>query len=555
MNGATQFTYFDYKQKQKQEVKVTLQEKATLAYRYAYNRSAECMQNDDPGQDYLAFREDHARLVFVLCDGVSQSFFGDVAASFLGDRLVDWLWSSAALRVNEIALALQNYLSSLVPNATERVAITPLEDGIPDMLRSVLEEKRATGSETMFVAGVVDTTHCKAILLSLGDMRLRVWNQSKFEITNELGLSPNTNERWSTLRGSIGTVHVKELPLEKIYSIAAYSDGLARVDKAPLFRLSNRAVQESIYLSLESPSSDDVSFFQIWIGKAPPDPIPLSAPKANVIDQKGTRTLSWHKIAQATEYEILVNNSRQYRFRTTDNSWLVPNELISTGINIQLRAWCGDEPGEWSDVLSLKTISAIEPQPILSQADLPPTQDIPISPKQIEQGSQPAPTLDIPDVKHKKLSKWVAIPMLLFLCGMICVLSLSLSIVVLPSLLATATPTATRTSKPLFPPRRIPTRTSTPSPFNTITSTISPSNTATKPVPVTSTASITPTTDATALPTDTTTITATFTVTSNQTPTEMDTITKPTTPPPASPITTLAILPPINPSTSVPLQP
>lgn len=62
-----------------------------LAYRFAYARSADTRASGDVGQDYLAVREGPQTLVFALCDGVSQSFYGDLAARYLGDALVAWL--------------------------------------------------------------------------------------------------------------------------------------------------------------------------------------------------------------------------------------------------------------------------------------------------------------------------------------------------------------------------------------------------------------------------------------------------------------------------------
>ena len=60
--------------------------------RYLYSRSADSVAQETSGQDYLAFRYDEERVTFALCDGVGQSFMGELAARFLGERLVDWLW-------------------------------------------------------------------------------------------------------------------------------------------------------------------------------------------------------------------------------------------------------------------------------------------------------------------------------------------------------------------------------------------------------------------------------------------------------------------------------
>src|SRR4051812_46807553 len=64
-----------------------------LRLRYAYTRSAECQAIGVSGEDYFSIRVDLTRYAFALCDGVSLSFFGGVAAKLLGDELVGWLWN------------------------------------------------------------------------------------------------------------------------------------------------------------------------------------------------------------------------------------------------------------------------------------------------------------------------------------------------------------------------------------------------------------------------------------------------------------------------------
>src|SRR5512138_1232221 len=66
-------------------------EAGPFAYRYAYYRSTETRAAGDPGQDYLTFLQTGQSFVFALCDGVSQSFFGELAARALGNSLVQWL--------------------------------------------------------------------------------------------------------------------------------------------------------------------------------------------------------------------------------------------------------------------------------------------------------------------------------------------------------------------------------------------------------------------------------------------------------------------------------
>jgi len=66
-----------------------------FSYRFAFDRSADSIKANEPGQDYIAIIASDDRIAFVLCDGVSQSFYGDLAARILGDQLVAWLWEMA----------------------------------------------------------------------------------------------------------------------------------------------------------------------------------------------------------------------------------------------------------------------------------------------------------------------------------------------------------------------------------------------------------------------------------------------------------------------------
>jgi serine/threonine protein phosphatase PrpC len=63
-----------------------------FAIRYLYSRSSESQTANVLGQDTLRFRYSDNKIVFAVCDGVGQSFNGQLASQFLGDNLVKWLW-------------------------------------------------------------------------------------------------------------------------------------------------------------------------------------------------------------------------------------------------------------------------------------------------------------------------------------------------------------------------------------------------------------------------------------------------------------------------------
>lgn len=143
---------------QDDETEVQLLRGPGFSCRYAYARAADSRSSGDPGQDYLVLRHNDRSFAFALCDGVSQSFYGNLAARLLGEALLDWLWDHATAAEDRQALerSLALMLKSLTGPATEQVQQHALPVGLADMLRSVLEDKRARGSESTFTCGRID---------------------------------------------------------------------------------------------------------------------------------------------------------------------------------------------------------------------------------------------------------------------------------------------------------------------------------------------------------------------------------------------------------------
>lgn len=230
----------------------------------AYARSADSRASDDPGQDYLTVRQDGVRFAFALCDGVSQSFVGDLAARVLGEAMLQWLWQLDASTIQAQAAqeACQQHLSALVSEVAQQVAKYPLPTNLPPMLREVLERKRELGSESTLAAGLLDVAADKLLLVWLGDSRIRLWDQQG-ECTTNLGTTFLTQERWSTHRGPIGRVHVFIASLNNIKRVVAYSDGLAIMDRGLNDSLTMRSLDATIAEAGDAPTSDDISFLEV----------------------------------------------------------------------------------------------------------------------------------------------------------------------------------------------------------------------------------------------------------------------------------------------------
>ena len=241
--------------------------------RYLYARSSDCRQSNDPGQDYIALRQDGRRLVFALCDGVSQSFYGDLAARFLGDALVEWLWNvlpSNELQQESVRQALHGYLTDLTDAATRLVRQVPIPADAPSLLRDALEQKRAIGSEATFVCGSIempgpDLPQGRVVLAWLGDAELQLWGKER-DRTGELGAEWIEARRWSTKIGPKGgPIGVFIGRLEGVRRVLAYSDGIASLRERLGRGIDDSELAREVERLGEMPTSDDVSFLEIEV--------------------------------------------------------------------------------------------------------------------------------------------------------------------------------------------------------------------------------------------------------------------------------------------------
>ena len=245
-----------------------------ITYRFAYARAKDCQVFGDNGQDYLTLNYHSDALIFALCDGVSQSYYGEIAARYLGDTLCDCLAHRipAGYDPEMIRTALTAALQEAVPAAKELVDSHKIPVDIPEMLRSVLAEKKKIGSESTFVCGRIDLSGKnypagRVILAWLGDSRLRIWDSTQ-EVTDRLKGEFDTRQRWSSRQGTIGShVHVYAAKLggsEGVRRLLAYTDGLNSLDQ--LTKLSpDHKIQDLVNQAGNLPTSDDIAFLEILL--------------------------------------------------------------------------------------------------------------------------------------------------------------------------------------------------------------------------------------------------------------------------------------------------
>jgi hypothetical protein len=260
------------------------------AIRYLYSRSADSVAQETQGQDYLAFRYDDERVTFALCDGVSQSFMGDVAARFLGDQLVDWLWKyDGPSEPVALAAAVQMYLNHLRSEAETLISQYPLPDDLPALTREALEGQRAYGSEAMFVAGRAELSsgQDRVLLCWLGDSTLKALDD-KGQIINT-GPHGTTAERWSSVHGVKGRVHAWKGSSSQVTRLVAHSDGI-ETETVMKSLGTHGLLQQAVDHLQTRPASDDISLLDVNMDKQPafrPIEVP-GQPKPPVVPQVPT---------------------------------------------------------------------------------------------------------------------------------------------------------------------------------------------------------------------------------------------------------------------------
>lgn len=245
-----------------------------FSLRYASVRSSDSKESGQPGQDYVSFSVRDEKLTFIVCDGVSQSFYGDFAARYLGDHVISWLYDKMphTLDAEFLSEHLSQYLNDLSRPAAKEIREHPVPEGVNGLLADVLEEKRSKGSETTFACGLIEFSNDlfadgRALFFWMGNCRLRLGNKKDWGVP--VNISPDSDKgKWSTNKGiSSGQLRVSARSLTKngkprFNRILAYTDGLALLDKINK-KPSDSEFDRLIAKAVDSNYSDDCSFLEI----------------------------------------------------------------------------------------------------------------------------------------------------------------------------------------------------------------------------------------------------------------------------------------------------
>ncbi len=228
-------------------------------------RSGDSISSETIGQDYLTFRYEQTNLVFAVCDGVGQSFMGDLAARLLGNGLCDWLWGiSCPTSADSFSQEVAEALNTLTSTSAPQVTAFKLPEALPPLLVQALEMQRQYGSESMFVAGRLALAGAESwiALCWLGDSPVAAIDIDGKLV--DLGPRGHTSERWNATTGVKGTVHTWVGKAENVARVAGYTDGLA-VSHVP-------TDADLAHLMAEwetNPPADDASLFDVRLAPSP----------------------------------------------------------------------------------------------------------------------------------------------------------------------------------------------------------------------------------------------------------------------------------------------
>ncbi len=315
---------------------------------YLYDRSRDSKKSGAPGQDFIAFSYDHSRVAFAVCDGVSQSFYGDLAARFLGEKLVAWLMAHTAPVGGDFADQLDRVLRAWTGEASQLVQARQPAADLPPMIREALERKRENGSESMFVAGLLDLSGEQLVVCWMGDMRLWLWD-SHTRPVDLPGAVWLTKERWSTRIGpKNGVPRTAILNLDDVARLTIHTDGVG--NRAQELRSITRERLDQLARELgAAPASDDVSILDIVVDSV--DVPPLDAPEPYVPDMDEP-VIRWQAVDGAQWYRvemIAAVDGRQWTADTTSTSFILPpGQPEPTDCRVQALS-SDHRPSVWSD--------------------------------------------------------------------------------------------------------------------------------------------------------------------------------------------------------------
>jgi hypothetical protein len=143
---------------------------------FGYRRCREYDDRNGEGQDYARLHSDTDRVVGVLADGVSQSFFGQIAARRVVEGLMDHLFGDGPFDAVKLSQgSLIDALHAIAQEGADEVTHYSLRDDLSPTMRDLLEADRRKGSQTVFGVFAYERATRSLTVCQLGDVRIQVF--------------------------------------------------------------------------------------------------------------------------------------------------------------------------------------------------------------------------------------------------------------------------------------------------------------------------------------------------------------------------------------------
>lgn len=213
-----------------------------------YRRCHDFDPGNHSGQDFAVVRYNSQFVIGVLADGVSRSFFGNVAATLVSDYLLEELWNLRDAPPDESHI--ENGLKILQGPVTAELRRIRI-DHLPSIQQESLEKARLKGTQTVFAAFTYDVQHRRLTLYRVGDIRTVLYGDEA-----PLTLENDKKGRWSSAGKS--DLLLRREVTENPRGVVLKTDGAPANWGTSLDQMSSeRDFQE---IAEEGARADDVSF-------------------------------------------------------------------------------------------------------------------------------------------------------------------------------------------------------------------------------------------------------------------------------------------------------
>ena len=262
---------------QSRDISLTEIARGSFVLRYLSYRKSEDAAMDLRSEDYIVSEFAPEKAIFVLCDGVGSSFYGNIGSQILGEILLNWLgkvsipsqftqkWSA------QLTGELTSELNGKTTFATSIVQQKELSDQNEMMRLAETTQRDDFGTQSNFACGIVWAKSAflpkgLVLLFWLGNARLKIFKQNKdLSLSLDWGIDPKQLlEVWSSKDGVVGTVHSYFTDLSEITNIIAYSDGLENSDELIRPKLTGEQL-ETLVLRSQSIKDDDATFVELSV--------------------------------------------------------------------------------------------------------------------------------------------------------------------------------------------------------------------------------------------------------------------------------------------------